>query len=292
MRKVPVYGIDDFIKEKNETSFYANDLRTHLKNHQFVNAPHRHNTYITILFTKGSGVHQIDFDSFPVKAGNVFLLSPGQVHCWKLSKDADGFVFFHTKEFYNDIFLHRKMEDFPFFYLQQNYPLIMLSSKERDKVAGHFEALLEIFNSALPARQAMLGSQTDLIYLMLSELYKTKENKKGALASSGLRIIKLQKLIDENFKSKKFPHEYADRMNISTRHLSRMSQEALGKSTSDLIADRIITEAKRLLTHSDISIAALADQLGYEDLSYFIRFFKKRTGFSPKVFQEKLKRPF
>jgi AraC family transcriptional regulator, transcriptional activator of pobA len=285
---LPIYGITEFSREKN--TFYSNDLHTHLKSHHFINRPHKHSTYISVLFTKGSGEHQIDFDTFPVKPGSVFMLNPGQVHSWKLSNYSDGYVFFHSKEFYDGLFANRKIEEFPFFYLRQNNPVIYLVGARLEKIESLFKEVNDEFKSDQPYRLGKLGSLVDLIYIELSRSYQAK----GALKnphSNYLKVKKLQKLIDENFKEKKFPAEYADLMNMSTRHLSRICQETLKKSTSDLIIDRIIMEAKRMLIHSDITISQLADELHYEDHSYFGRLFKKEVGLTPKTFRSEMMKP-
>lgn len=290
--KVPVYGIKEFSHQENNSFFYANELRTHLESHQFINAPHKHSSYITILFTKGKGEHQIDFNTYEIKPGSIFLLSPGQVHCWKLSKESDGFVFFHTKEFYDHIFLKRKIEDYPFFYLQQNYPVIYLSTEDTRRIAGLFGDLFSEYKERKKAWELKLESLTDLVYIELSRLYHNK-SEKGKTSDPGyLKVKKLQKLIDEHFKEKKFPADYADMMNISPRHLSRICREVINQSTGDLITERILMEAKRLLIRKDITVAMVADELGYEDYSYFIRMFKKNTGLSPKEFQATVLQPF
>jgi AraC-like DNA-binding protein len=130
------------------------------------------------------------------------------------------------------------------------------------------------------------------LYLQLSEIYKPEEKTKGEAGSSYLKSRKLLKLIDENFKDKKSPAEYADMMNMSIRHLNRICQEALNSSTGDLIFERIVLEAKRLLIHNDLTISQVAEQLGYEDYSYFIRIFRKKAGVSPKEFQLRMVKPF
>jgi AraC family transcriptional activator of pobA len=287
MEILPVYGITEFSGEKN--TFYSNDLHTHLKSHHFINRPHKHSTYISILFTKGSGEHQIDFDTYDVKPGSVFLLNPGQVHSWKLSNYTDGYVFFHSKEFYDGE--NRKIEEFPFFYLQQNHPVIYLLGRQLEKIEALFKEVNDEYSADLPFRNGKILSLVDLIYIELSRLYQTKGTQKKSVSPNYLKVKKLQKLIDENFRTKKFPHEYADLMNMSTRHLSRLCQETLHKSTGDLIIDRIIMEAKRILIHNDITVSELADQLNYEDHSYFGRLFKKKAGVSPKEFQRQMMKP-
>lgn len=96
----------------------------------------------------------------------------------------------------------------------------------------------------------------------------------------------MQLLIDKNYIEKKSASEYANMMNISARHLSRLVNETLNKSTSDLIFERIMLEAKRLLLNNFPSVSEVANQLGYEDVSYFIRLFRLKNGISPLEFQK------
>lgn len=287
MAKVPVYDINAFQENAQEAFFYSSDLSTHLKSHQFINAPHKHSTYIAVLFTKGKGEHQIDYTTYAVKPGSVFLLSPGQVHCWNLSKDAEGYVFFHTKDFYDSIFIHRQLNDFPFFYLQHNHPVVYFTSKETILIEQIFKEINTEIKEQLPFMKSKLGSLIDLLYINLARHYISDQNIVQINSTGYLKVKKLQRLIDEHFREKKLPKEYASLMNMSTRHLGRLAQEILNKSTTELIAERIMIEAKRLLTHSATSISEVSDLLGFDDYSYFIRFFKKHAGCSPKQFQQR-----
>lgn len=70
-------------------------MKGHLKSsHKHIEKPHRHDFYVTVLFTHGSGVHEIDFQSYDVQPGSLFFLSPGQIHSWELSDDTEGYIFF------------------------------------------------------------------------------------------------------------------------------------------------------------------------------------------------------
>ena len=109
MKNIPIYGISEFSETNLATAFYANNLRSHLESNQFVNSPHKNSTYIAVLFTEGSGKHEIDFNTYEVRPGSIFLLTPGQVHCWELSSDINGYVFFHTEAFYNTTYLSTKI---------------------------------------------------------------------------------------------------------------------------------------------------------------------------------------
>jgi AraC-like DNA-binding protein len=285
MKSIPIYGITEFSETHLVTAFYANNLRSHLESHRFVNSAHKHSTYIAVLFTEGSGKHEIDFNTYEVQPGSVFLLTPGQVHCWELSADINGYVFFHTEAFYTTAYLSKKLTDFPFFYLQTNYPVIYLPEEQTASVTSLFKAIYEEYQINLPFKFQKLNSLIDLTYIQLSRSYREHNKVVDKLPYHYFGIKKLEKLIDDNFKTKKLPKDYADLMNMTTRHLNRICQETLHQTTTDLIMKRVMVEAQRMLIHSDVTVATVAEFLGYEDYSYFIRLFKKQVGESPKKFQ-------
>src|SRR6478735_4694350 len=129
--QLPIYQIQDFkAKAQQEHYFYVSDLATHLQEHLFTQKPHKHNFYIILLITQGTGTHTIDFQKYEVRPGLVFFLKPGQVHSWELSEDADGVVVFFTSEFYLQEFPHRKPYDFPFCNALLYKPVLRLSENE------------------------------------------------------------------------------------------------------------------------------------------------------------------
>jgi AraC family transcriptional regulator, transcriptional activator of pobA len=78
---------------------------------------------------------------------------------------------------------------------------------------------------------------------------------------------------------------YADLLKVSPNHLNKIVKQATGKQASALIAEMLILEAKVLLKHTDLSMADIAFKLGFNDQSYFSRFFKKHSGISPKEYK-------
>lgn len=282
-KDLPVYNIDTFHAGEQDHSFYANTFSEHLKHHHFVNTPHKHDFFLVILFTKGHGSHQVDFTTYPVKPGSVFILSPGQSHNWELSKDIDGYVFFHTRDFYDSYYQSEKIQDYPFFRSVHHTPLIVLRHKQQDKVKHLFTEILEEYYGRKPMRLQKLRILVALFYINVSRYYLP-----GAPEAGGQHYLdqvrKLEGLIDLHFKTEKSPAFYAGLMNLSERHLNRMCKTSLHKSVSELIADRIVLEAKRMLAGHGCTVAGVADELGYLDQSYFARFFKKKSGETPSGF--------
>jgi AraC family transcriptional activator of pobA len=293
MRKktVPVYNIEDFKYLGTETDFYANTFATHLKQHyHFILAPHRHAFYLSVLFTKGSGTHEIDFNTYDIKPGSVFMLFPGQVHTWKPSEDTDGYIVFHNKEFYDINFTYEKVENYPFFSSIQNSPLILLKNNDRKKIEAIYREIVEEYHDNRLMKFQKICSRVNDLYIELSRLYLPAELRARQNENFLTRLRKLQNLIEKNFKTVKYPKQYAQMMNMSQKHLNRICKACLNKTTSEIIADRIIVEAKRMLVFSKYSVSQISAELGYTDNSYFYRLFKKKAGQTPSEFMDKFRK--
>jgi YesN/AraC family two-component response regulator len=121
----------------------------------------------------------------------------------------------------------------------------------------------------------------------------TKLARENACAKTGQDRTHLQERLDQfrsllakhvvNYKQ---PSDYAEMLNISPYQLNAITKTTLGKTTSEAITDYIILESKRHLLGTSNQVNQVASLLGYEDVSYFIRYFKKHTGLSPEAFRQ------
>lgn len=99
-------------------------------------------------------------------------------------------------------------------------------------------------------------------------------------------IHNFQDLIEKYYKEKKLSKEYAELLYITPNHLNALCKDVLGFSSGELIRNRIILEAKRLLVNKNITINEIAYLLNFKDSSYFVKFFKKYTNFTPDQFRK------
>ena len=99
------------------------------------------------------------------------------------------------------------------------------------------------------------------------------------------RLEELLELIEGHSSTNKQVSYYAEKLHLSAYQLNAITKASLGKTCSEVINDHLILEAKRHLLATSGQINQIAWQLGYEDVSYFIRFFKKHTGYSPEAFR-------
>lgn len=285
-KQLPVYSIKQYKHFDEEASFYANLFIPHIREHHFTAKPHKHDFYLLLLFTKGHGTHYIDFNAYPIKPGTVFMMSPGQVHSWKLSDDIDGYVFFHSKPFYDEGYTNEKITNYPFFSSIQSQPFVVIKQKNLLPIEDLFKKILKEYRQNNLLRLSKLHALVNILYIELIRIYISGakiENEKYLNA-----VRKFEVLVDTNFREMKFPSEYASLLNITERHLNRITKTCLNKTPTELISDRVILEAKRMFIHSNYNIAEVAGELGYFDSSYFSKLFKKKTKLTPKQFLSSL----
>ncbi|MBI3883401.1 MAG: helix-turn-helix transcriptional regulator, partial [Sphingobacteriales bacterium] len=122
------------------------------------------------------------------------------------------------------------------------------------------------------------------LFILCSRYNTKKETETNKYSSTLLRSFK--KLIDENYKEKKLTKEYAELLYITPNHLNALCKDVTGQSAGEIIRDRVLLEAKRLLVNSNSNISEIANELNFVDNSYFTKFFKKYEGITPETFKK------
>jgi len=239
---------------------------------------------MSLLFTKGSGTHIIEFVKYKIEPGVVFMLGPGKVHTVELSDDIDGIIIFHTREFFDMNFTSEKVDQYPFFCSVNNSPLIVLPKLSAEKIIGVFNDIFKEYESRNFMRMKIIRAYIHLLYIGLTRVYLPEKLMDSQNLRSLSKVRQLEDLIEKNFRTIKSVSSFAKLMFVSEKHLNRMVKTSLNKTTSDLISERIILEAKRELAFSKKNVSEIIDDLGYDDYAYFFRFFKKKTSFTPSEF--------
>ncbi len=283
---LPIYSIDIFYgAEFNILNFEMKIIQNTLEAMSFTKTPHRHDCYLIILITQGSGLHIIDNINYNVKPFALYFLMPGQVHSWEFSDDIEGYAIYFKLDFYTNYIRERHLTKIPLFQFLSNQNYLQLDKKAEESIVAILKIMYWEFSSNATGREEILRNGLDMLLIRISRYCESKNMMKSPHSRS-LKVRTLQRLIEENFRQLKLPNEYADKINISPKHLNALCKRTLNKTVSDLIHDRIILEAKRLLTYTDFRIKEIADELGFNDKSYFLRFFKKRAGVTPDQFRQ------
>lgn len=292
MKKVSTLYLHQFQDQNSPEEFHINTLENHIATrHKDIALPHKHNFYLAVLFTKGSGRHEVDFTSYPVVPGALFFLNPGQTHHWELSSDVRGYIFFHSQAFYDVHYNRHHITDYPFFYSMHNSPMLQLGGQDYENIKTMFEVLLKENSSHEVLKKQKMLSLIDLIYIESTRIY-TRQNQTSIPKQSpySIKFRQLEDLVEKHYHEEKSPAAYAAMLNMSPKHLNRIAQAVAGKTTSDVILDRVLLEAKKELLLQQKSFGQVADALGYDDYAYFSRLFKKKVGDTPSGFVERYRK--
>jgi AraC-like DNA-binding protein len=126
--------------------------------------------------------------------------------------------------------------------------------------------------------------------IFLIELVRNRKNENSANVPvspyAQQRLDEFMELLEVNVAHHKQVSYYADRLNLSNYQLNAIAKEMMGKTSSELIDEHIILESRRYLLGTSNQVNQIAHHLGFDDVSYFIRFFKKHTGYSPEAFRQ------
>jgi AraC family transcriptional regulator, transcriptional activator of pobA len=288
-KAIPVYDICNIDQSSAQRGLMIQRFSTYLEKHyQNLHHPHKHSFYHFVLFTKGKGSHTIDFEKFSVKPFQIYFMIPGQVHSWHFDGDVDGYIV-HFNETLFTTFLQngQYLERFPFFSGNSKDGVCQLPVQVHDRIVFLFQSMLEEVKESKELN-------IDMIRVRLLELFITIERhcagkKDKSIPQQKLILLKnFKQLIDKHFRTFRLPKEYAEVLYITPNHLNALSQDLLGKTAGDVIRDRVLLEAKRLLTNADMTVTEIAYDLNFQDNSYFNRFFKKYTGTTPEEFRKKI----
>jgi len=282
-------SIHQFDAQGLEHQFYVNTFTDHLQKHHLeILHPHKHDFYLTVLFTRGTGFHEIDFQRFDVIPGTVFFLQPGQTHHWEFSTDIEGFIFFHSATYFQLNFPHQRLTDFPFLHSRNFIPILQLSSDETTAFSQQFHGLLEEFTNTKSHKHQKIASQLNCLYIDLTRCYeKQHEVLSNVTYRYDHKFEVFESLVNEQFKSQKSAAFYADQLHITTKHLNRISRACCSKTSTEFIIERVILEAKRLLSSDQYNLSEIALLLGFEEYAYFSRLFKQYCHESPRDFRQR-----
>ena len=287
MKQIPVYSIDKFNLKSEKTIQFQVELFNIHRNFK-VTYPHRHDDFYEILFlTQGEGVHTIDFQDYDIRPYTIFFLSPGQIHELSLSDDVQGYIFLFTSSFYHfNKTEPYKLFELPFFYnlAQKTPPLYLENKAERQRFIDYFHEAISENQLKLTDNEEVIRALLDLILIQSKRIYPV--GTMDEYAHKGRILVKrFKQLIEEKCQENLSVKQYADLLTITPNHLSETVKSVTGRTSTDLINDRMILEIKRLLTHTEMGVSEIAYHLNFADQSYFSKYFKKLTNVTPVSFR-------
>lgn len=286
---IPVYSICSLAHQPSASvDFMADRFDHYLVQHADLRFPHKHSFYHLVYFTEGTGSYSIDFINFNVQPGQIYFMIPGQVHTWNFKGKPNGFIINFSDSFIQQLIVNtRYLDQFPFFSGLAAQQVINIPAKKRP-------ALVQLFETIIAEQSSAEEHATDFIRTALLQVFFTtgrmikKEERSASNNYNSLLFRNFQHLVDQHYLTKKLTRDYAALLYITPNHLNALSKDVGGRPAGEIIRDRILLEAKRLLVNADMTIAEIAAALDFEDNSYFSKFFKKYEGLTPQEFRKQV----
>ncbi len=249
-------------------------------------APQRVDFHLLLMVENGCSQHLVDFVELSLKPGSVLFVRPGQVQQWKLDPSLEGYMLLIRGDALapsivragSDMTLIR-LEEWP----AHIEPPARLFAKARDSLIRLREDITAFDGSENHA--ALISHNLLSLLLTLAQCMLLPNSAIGHREADIHRLFTTE--LEQHFTQRLSVLDYAKRLGYSQSTISRASVAVTGHTAKEAIDRRIALEAKRLLVHSNTTVAYIAHQLGFAEATNFVKFFKRREGLTPLEYRSK-----
>ncbi|EJE52545.1 DNA-binding domain-containing protein, AraC-type [Acidovorax sp. CF316] len=248
---------------------------------------HRYAFHMLVLVTRGSCTQVIDFEPVPCAPGSLLAIRPGQAHHFGTAQDWEGWVMLLRPEFLlaagaaaaSDLRLVVGLERFPVH--------LALGDGEARTVADAMVLMRTDAAATAPAQElhALLRYQLYALLARLAIAHGQRGQREPANHRALLRFERFRQLLEQRFAQWHQVADYAGPLGCTQKSLARATSAAAGMSAKAFIAARLCLEAKRLLLHTGVPVARIAERLGFDEATHFSKFFRREAGCTPAEFR-------
>ncbi|PWN57921.1 AraC family transcriptional regulator [Chryseobacterium viscerum] len=287
-KKYPTFDICNLITNKlSNDLFNADRFQGYLLKNPPIKKVHKHSFYHLVYFTAGIGQHTIDFKSYPIEPGCIYYMRPGQVHRWEFESDVDGYVINFSATFFDQLSINSSIVDqFPFFNIFSGDQMLKISEDRSAKFVAIFEEILKELHDARDFTPTIIAADLIKLFVLSTREVHSQKLIFNKTNYNSILLKQFLDLIEENYKYIRLPRDYAALLHTTSNHLNFICKDQINMSSGEIIRNRVLLEAKRMLVNFELSVAAVAMELNFFDTSYFIKFFKKYTQLTPEAFRK------
>lgn len=236
--------------------------------------PHRHNFYEILVFNRGGGTHDIDFTTYKAHDYSVHFVAAENVHMMMRSETTSGCILL-----FSDDFISRQLiEQLPF---SKTDPVLKLDEADFIQINQWIENIKSEHINRQPDYEAIIRVNLQALMLYLLRAYHIKYPGEDAKSAKPKLIMQFIKLVKEHYIDHYNVETYAEMLNISVKHLITLCKLHIGKTPLRYIRDYTITEAKKLLFYTQLSVKEIAYQLNFDEPANFSKYFKMATTYTP-----------
>ncbi|MEO9869232.1 helix-turn-helix transcriptional regulator [Ekhidna sp.] len=270
--------------DHSKLHFQINDAASYCaKNEAHCYKPHQHSFYQFIWFQE-SGLHYVDYEVIEHQANTLFFLDKKQVHNFCKDSSNKG-ILFH----FDEVFLHQQDPEADGWLQHKLFnaigpPYIQLTEGE----VNFFKMIAEKLGKEMENKDYNYAKQVFYLFRLLTlsiERQKHIQSDISSISDKDYKIaVAFKKAIQENIHAFLSVDQFSEKIGVSPKKLTSISKKYLDDTPLNVIHARKILEAKRQLSNTNTSIKELAYSLGFDQPTYFTKYFKKHTGLTPKEF--------
>jgi AraC family transcriptional activator of pobA len=241
--------------------------------------PHRHDYHELIWTRRGEGEHSIDGEGFAVRPGTVTLIGRGQVHVFERARRLSGAVVRFGPEMQPEgpgwLVGGRGSRSVP-------VPPSEVPALESAIAMLHAESIRPPDRRGLDLQRHLLS----VLLLWIERWYDATRTERRDPDDADVQLYRrFDQVLERDFARHHDAAHYADALAVPQPQLSRALAHVTGRTTKQLITDRVMLEAARLLRFTDLTIGEIAFRAGFEDQLYFSRAFKRHSGAAPSAYR-------
>lgn len=309
MQKIPLRNLESFekfyLEAKTKTptrhqeqvrnpsiSYFSIFLRTEhpCKTEIDIN---RSEFYKILLITEGSGVLTYGAKEYLIKPTSLLFLKPSEVKSWKATTTKQGgYYCIFTDQFYAMFSGHLRELRHGLLFGPGSSPVLTLNEREYGILSPLFEKLLTEFNERNDYNIEIVRMYLHVLLLESARIIGQSHAHSFDNSAASLLTERFLKLLDDEFTKDenkscklKFPSDFADQLSVHKNHLNAFVKMVTGKTVTEHIHKRLLTEAQLLLTHTDLNVSEIAYKLGFKETAHFSSFFKKNLTVTPVAFK-------
>lgn len=266
---------------------------------------HGHEFIELVFVERGRGIHRFQESAYEIKAGDVFIINPGETHSYVVEEG-------EQMDIINCLFMTSLIPDtllrelgitasMDYFYVHPflksdvrfNHRL-NLRGKDAEIVLGLLDSMIRELESQSQGYTTLVRLQLIELLVVLSRHYtllqKQKASAPSRASSYDMTAKRIYGYMERNYESKITLQSLANLYNVSVRQLNRLMGQEFGKSVIDVLHEIRINRAKHLLGETHEKVIVVATMVGYEDPSFFSRLFHRHVGCSPSQYRARVER--
>lgn len=245
--------------------------------------PHRINFFALLIVTKGFGAHTVDLKEYDIVVGSVLKIAKGQVHAFQHNPSYEGFLIIFTEDFVVNYFSKSSINIISHLY---NYHITTPISNDEVLNKEFLEQLdQELKSDNTYAQKDIVAALLDL-YLLRLERKSHANDLQNNQSKQYTTFIQFKNLVETNYTTTRNVKDYATMLYVSTKLLNQVVKDFTLNTAKTFIDDYVILESKRAIVSTNKSLKEITFDIGFDEVTNFTKFFKNKTGLSPKDFRK------